>query len=555
MNMQVLEKNKIISYFLFILFVLLFIAKYKYFAELFPRIDQSFYIKWIIDLGNSKSLFPSGDKGFYLNLLSDSNSLLHNFFRRIYNDVGVIYNLIPISFNLIFSKITNYNYFTFNTLSIFFNCLIPLAITMYLIKKKDLSTKYLLYLSTFNFFFIISFFSIFYLAPLGIHNYSLLSLIISIIVFESNLKNEFFLNRWVIFFGILIPCFSHKFNIVIVFSSIFLILFYRYFNRYKFKQDFVISICLFFLVLSPILFFSFFGERNIELLKIFFSITDQESSKNFISIISKYLNSHLTHSFRNFFLYLWNNLGFFGIILILTCLFDKKFSVIKVYIFATFLIFIFLPLSPYIDRLFNYFLILSIFLISQNSFKFFNGVTKKDKLMKILFILTIFVNLVPIFFNNLQNDFQRKIVDRYPYNKIWKNKLDKIIKIVGDDQIVFYQYLARDVYYAEYNRIDKYKEVYSTPSVYDLSNKYLNQNFDYIKNISFDKNKFKNTYVLYFGDTTFEKNLTERFCYLQKKFFNSCGNLEIVNYSDHNKPLKYQGATHNYVLNLYKSLN
>jgi hypothetical protein len=48
MNMQVLEKNKIISYFLFILFVLLFIAKYKYFAELFPRIDQSFYFHQVI---------------------------------------------------------------------------------------------------------------------------------------------------------------------------------------------------------------------------------------------------------------------------------------------------------------------------------------------------------------------------------------------------------------------------------------------------------------------------------------------------------------------------
>ena len=133
MIQQLKNKNNIISFFLLILFIIFFSIKYKLFADLFPRTDQAFYTKWIIDLGNSKIFFPSGSDSFYLNLISDNNSFLHNYFRRIYNDVGVIYNLFPIFLNLVFAKIINYNIATYNILSIFFNCSIPLLISIFLL--------------------------------------------------------------------------------------------------------------------------------------------------------------------------------------------------------------------------------------------------------------------------------------------------------------------------------------------------------------------------------------------------------------------------------------
>ena len=167
----------------------------------------------------------------------------------------------------------------------------------------------------------------------------------------------------------------------------------------------------------------------------------------------------------------------------------------------------------------------------------------------------ILVNFIPLIFEKNQNDFQKKLANKYPNSKIWNEKINKIIEIVGDENILFYQYLARDVYYSAYNKIDNDKNVYSTPYIYDLSNKYMNNKHQYIKKINFDKNKFKNSYILYFGSEQFEKDLNERFCYLQKKFFQNCSNLKIVNYSSIKKPIVYEGNTPVYVLNLYKTLN
>lgn len=547
------NKNYIISFFLFILFLAFFITKYQLFVDIFPGTDQAFYTKWIIDLGNSKNILPKGDDSFYLNLLSDNNSLLHNYFRRIYNDVGVIYNSVPILLNFIFAKIINYNIVTYNILSIFFNCSIPLLASIFLLKDKKLSTKKYIYVSTMYYLFFTSFFSIFFLAAFGIHNYSLLFLILSVIVFNENLEKTNLINPQVVIYGILIPCFSHKFNVIIIFLSIFLIIIFRIFNNFKFKKDLLITILLFFIILSPIYIFTFFGERNLELLKIFFSKNDGLPKESFLIIFFEYLTVNVINSFKIFITYFWNNLGILITTLLIFSFFNKKFVVIKLFVISTFLLFIFLPLSPYIDRLFNYFVILSAFLICSAFSIYFIEKKKINSIMQILFIIAIILNFTPLIFSNLQNDFQNKIANRYSNNEILNSKIKKIIKIVGSDNILFYRYLARDVYFSHYNKIDNIKNVYSIPSIFDLSNKYKNNENEYLKNILFDKKKFRNTYVLYFDNKGPEKELFERFCYLQKKFFEKCDNLEIVNYTDDNKPLKYEVDTHIYILNLYKS--
>ena len=222
---------------------------------------------------------------------------------------------------------------------------------------------------------------------------------------------------------------------------------------------------------------------------------------------------------------------------------------------STFLLFVFLPLDPYLDRLFNYFLILSIFLICSYSIDFILGNKIFEKVIHSLIVFILIFNMIPIFFENYQNNFQKKLSSKYPNNKIWKEKIDKVIDIVGNENILFYQYLARDVYFSNFNKYDQKKQVYLIPSVYDLSNKYIQNDINYLKMINFDKSKFKDTYILFFGDTKFEKDLNERFCFLQKEFFGKCSNLKIVNYSTIKKPLKYEGETHFYVLNLYKTLN
>ena len=555
MIQQLKNKNNIISFFLLTLFIIFFSIKYKLFADLFPGTDQAFYTKWIIDLGNSKNFFPSGSDSFYLNLISDNNSFLHNYFRRIYNDVGVIYNIFPILINLFFAKIINYNIATYNILSIFFNCSIPLFISIFLLRNKKISIEKYIYISTLNYLFVTSFFAIFFLAPLGIHNYSLLFLIISVIVFNQNLEKTNFFNFQVLIFGILIPCFSHKFNVIIIFSSIIFLIIFRAFNNFKFKRDLILAIFLFLIILSPIFIFTFFGERNLELLRIFFSGNNNAPEQSFIIVFFKYLSGNVVSSLKIFFMYFWKNLGIIGTVLFIISFLNKKFLVIKIFIISLFLLFIFLPLSPYIDRLFNYFLILSAFLICSFFSIFFINEKKFNKIMQIFFIVAILFNFSPLIFSNLQNDIQNQLANRYPNNEIWNRKIEKIIEIIGNDNVLFYRYLARDVYFSKYNKFDNSKNIYSLPSIYDLSNKYINKDNQYINNIKFDKDKFRNTYILSFDSKGSDKELNQRFCFLQKKFFEKCDNLEIVNYSNINKPLKYEGDTHIYVLNLYKSLD
>ena len=77
--------------------------------------------------------------------------------------------------------------------------------------------------------------------------------------------------------------------------------------------------------------------------------------------------------------------------------------------------------------------------------------------------------------------------------------------------------------------------------IYDLSNKYINKDNQYINNIKFDKDKFKNTYILSFDS---KGSTMKDFVFCKK---NKCDNSN--SYSNNNKPLKYEGDTHIYMLN------
>ena len=133
--------------------------------------------------------------------------------------------------------------------------------------------------------------------------------------------------------------------------------------------------------------------------------------------------------------------------------------------------------------------------------------------MQIFFIVAILFNFSPLIFSSLQNDFQNQLANKYPNNEIWNKKIEKIIEIVGNDNVLFYRYLARDVYFSKYNKFDNIKNIYSIPSIYDLSNKYINNDNQYINNIKFDKDKFKNTYILSFDSKGADNELNERFCF------------------------------------------
>lgn len=547
MNLDYQTKN--LSILILTLFTLaLFFLKVKLFHDFFPYFDSAFYNKWIIDLINSERFLPDGNSDFIKNLIYDYNSFLHNFFRRVYNDIGVLYNIIPVVFNVVVGKIIVFDYVVFNFNSIFINSLIPyiicLSISNKILINEKLNTIKLIvifiFLSSFNLFFFFS--------PLGIHNYGLLALLISFLILEKNYKNKNFLNLKIIILTIFFPCFTHKFNIPIIFTTFFIIIFYRFYNNKSYVKEVVQLLILFLIIISPIIILSDISKNNSLLFDTFFSQFSQSYNDTLLLNIKNYLFYNL----KNFISYFWGYFNIIGSILFLICFSESRFSLIKIFLISIFLIFIFLPISPWTDRLFNYFLLFSMILLS-NYFLFKKYTIKYlSNIFQLIFFMFIVNNFLNIYVPVLQSDFHKKIIFKYQNSKLWNERFERVLSVVEDKKIVFYEYKVRDAFFSFFNKIDKNKKVYQTPPIAHLANKFKDQNFQYLKDIKFDKNKYKETYILYLYPEDENENFINTFCYLQKKLFFECEDLKIIENINYSNPITYQRG-HDYQLILYRT--
>lgn len=542
------DNKKFLYLYTFVLTLLLLVIKINIFINFFPRFDSASYIKWVIDLNNSIRIFPEGNNGIINNLYSDYNSLIHNYLKRIYHNIALLYHSVPVLINYLAGQISNFYYKTFNLLSIITNGILTFIFVYKILNTHNLKKNNLLILLIIIYFFFSSFSSLFYLAPLGIHNYSLLAILVSFLILENNHNNKKFLNLKIISLGLLIPILTHHFNLLIIFFTLLGILLLRFNQEHKILKDTAIISLIYLVILSPIFFSYKFGEHNAKLLNIFFSFGTEVQKSNLIEKLFFYFFDNIKY----FAIHFWGHLGLFGSILFFISYVRSKYFFLKIFLFIITLIFILFPLHPYFDRLYNYFLLFALLLICRELIISFKNVGYRS-IFFVLFLLTIINNILQISVKNLRTDFNNNLINRFPNSEIWEKRFVDIVNYVGDNKIIFFDYQAVDPFYAVYNKQDTNKKIYRTHPVTNLYKRYINNDENYFRINKIDKDFYKNTYILFFSLKKDKKNFLDKVCYLQKKFYNECFNLEVIDKFNFTDPLEYQFLNHDFQLILYKS--
>ena len=326
------------------------------------------------------------------------------------------------------------------------------------------------------------------------------------------------------------------------------ILIIRYYQKHKILKDTTKIILIFIIILSPILIMYKFGQHNAKLLNIFFSIGAKDQN---ILLIEKIL-FYFLNNIKLFVVHFWGHFGLFGSILFFISYLRSKFFFLKIFLLTIALIFIFFPLHPYFDRLFNYFLLFALLLICREFIISYENISYKS-IFFILFLLTIINNFLQISVKNLRSDFNNNLINRFPNSEIWEKRFLDIVDYVGDNKIIFYDYQAVDPFYAVFNKQNINKKIYRINPVINLYKRYNNNDENYFHINKIDKSFYKDTYIMFFSLKEDKKGFFDKVCYLQKMYFNECFNIELIDQFNFTEPLEYQHKNHNFQLILYKS--
>mgnify|MGYP000976174113 FL=1 len=246
-------KKKINFLIILFLFISTLIIKISLLSDVIPNQDQTSYIFWLQSIFNSQNFFPKiDDLGFIQSLQIDNKSVLHNLFKPIYSSTINVFTLISLMLFSIGSLIIDASVKTQIILSILFNNISILIISLYFAKlgKKN---KEFIHLSILI-FIILQLNSFFYgFSTHGTHNTGIFFLIINLIFLETYLKkisdNKISLgNRFSYFIVQGFTFYSMYTNIFLIFVCVIIgILLLEKKLSYKFKE--LIIYCLATLIL------------------------------------------------------------------------------------------------------------------------------------------------------------------------------------------------------------------------------------------------------------------------------------------------------------------
>ena len=567
------ENNKLkFNYILltiFVCFIITLIIKANIFLYHFPSIDSAFYIKWLGDLNLSSHILPLGDKNFIQNLMSDPESFLHQLFRRYYNNSGELYTILPILINYIFTLTLGTGFISFNLGSIIFSSLLSALFSFYFCQKyqfKKVENIFLIILI--NLFFIFSY-SFFKWSVLGIHNYSIFFLLIGILVIDSQCKKKIFFDFKLIILAIILPCFSHKFNVPLIFLSLFFIIILRKKTSNNFNKEIFFLIILFLIIILPLIIGTNLNPNNINFLNSFFSGEEYtiSSKKNFFSLIFNYEYSVIKYSIPKLIQNYFYNLGFIGIILFGFSLYKTKNNIFRIFLISNLLIFLFLPIATFSIRIFNYQLIV-VFLIFVDSFCE-SLKDKKNPINKVVLAMFMIFTLLSANSLNIKkslNKYESEIFNvYYKDNQILKEFFISLIakEKIDPSNIVFGNYLTKDLFYS-YLYSTKYSgELDSFPAINSL---WINRNNNiYLQSLKIDLKKLHNPFFLYFYSIE-KKDLLDldkktedalaKFCELRSLVFGDCGKYKLLDVklkSSYKNQISYNGQ--NYTFKLIKIIN
>lgn len=536
-----------------ICFLISITIKINFFLDYFINVDSAFYVKWFSDLSSTNQIFPDIKNNFLNNLLAEEGTFLHQLLRRYFNNASEIYTIIPTLINYLLMNIAGSGFKTFNIGSIIANSTIPLICIFYFLRKYKLTTfkniitiifVYTLFLVNFNFF---------YFAPLGIHNYSLLSLTVSFLVIDFYYKQKFFFNLYLILLGILLPCFSHKFNVPVIFLSLFFVIIYRKNYSNNFNKELSVLLIIFVLVVSPLILGNYVNPKNLAFLKSFFS--DHEFSnlnqQNYISSFINYELNLIKNAIPKLFSSYYYTLNFIGLVLLIISLFKSKNLVLNFFLLSNLLIFIFLPVSNFSLRLFNYQLLIVFIIIIEYFVKNLNQHNKFLNLsMLMIFLSFICFSSYKTFSKNKLNNNEDKLLNTYYQgNKNLKALLFEVDKTIqsNPDNIVFGNYVTKDLFYSYIYGHEKNVSIDSFPAIQSLYKNRKNKNYLNSLNINFEK--LYSTYylnILINSKNKFSDPTLDNFCEIRINRYDNCGHLKKIELFINQEPIDELFYTGNY---------
>jgi hypothetical protein len=532
-NSRLIASTFIIS--VLICFFVTIAIKINFFLNYFINIDSAFYVKWFSDLSLTNRIFPNSENSFYKNLLMDKNSFLHQVLRRYYNNSSEIYTIVPTTINYLLMSSIGSGFKTFNLGSILTNSIIPMICSFYFFKKYKLNNLKTIISTIFIFLIFLTNFNFFYLSPLGIHNYSLLSLVISFLTIDAYYKEKNFFNYKIIFLGILIPCFTHKFNVPLIFMTLFFVIIYRKSYSNNFKNEFFYLFTLFILIILPLIIGFYFNPKNLAFLSSFFSDSNSSNlaEKNFFYSLLNYELKIIKHGILKLFSNYYYSLNLIGIILLILSLFKINNLILKLFLISNILLFIFLPVSYFSLRIFNYQLIIILIIFIEY---FVKNISSNNKFLNLI-ILIIFVSFISIssyktfFKKNLDENANEIIKVYYKGNQELKDFLFSINKTnrINPSNIIFGNYVAKDLFYSYFYEYNKNQKIDAFPAILSLYNNRNNNN--YLKSLNIDFKKLYSTY--YFNILLKDKNKVvdptiDKLCEIRKKIYNNCGDIKRV---------------------------
>lgn len=537
-----------------ICFFLTIAIKINFFLNYFINIDSAFYVKWFSDLSLTNQIVPNNENSFYKNLLIDKNSFLHQLLRRYYNNSSEIYTIVPTTINYLLMLSIGPGFKTFNLGSILTNSIIPMICSFYFFKKYKLNNLKIIVSTIFTFLIFLTNFNFFYLSPLGIHNYSLLSLVISFLTIDAHYKKKNFFNYQIIFLAILIPCFTHKFNVPLIFMTLFFVIIYRKSYSNNFKNEFFYLFTLFILIFLPLIIGFYFNPKNLAFLSSFFNDSNPSNlaQKNFFYSLLNYELKIIKYGISKLFSNYYSSLNFIGIILLILSLFKTNNLILKLFLTSNILLFIFLPISYFSSRIFNYQLIIILIIFIEY---FVKNISFNNKFLNLI-ILIIFISFISIssyktfFKKNLDENANEIIKVYYKGNQELKDFLFSINKTnrINPSNIIFGNYIAKDLFYSYFYEYNKNQKIDAFPSILSLYNNRNNNN--YLKSLNIDFKKLYSAY--YFNILLKDKNnvvdpTLDKLCEIRTNYYNNCGDIKKVELFINKTPINevfYNGHVH-----------
>ena len=515
-----------------IFFLITIVIKINFFYSYFINIDSAFYVKWFSDLSLTNRIFPNNETSFYKSLLLDKDAFLHQLFRRYYNNSSEIYTIVPTTINYLLMSTTGSGFKTFNLGSIFVNSLIPILFSLYILRKYNFNNFKKIISLFFIFLIFLTNFNFFYWSPLGVHNYSFFSLVVSILIIDLYYREKIFFNFKIILFAIFLPCFTHKFNVPLIFLTLFFVIVYRrkYSNNIRSELFYLFS--LFILVIFPLILGFYLNPKNLAFLSSFFSDKNEliSSEKNLFFSLIYYELTTIKSAIPNLLQNYYYNLNIFGIVIFILSFIKSKNIILKLFLLSNILIFIFLPIANFSLRLFNYQLLIVLMILTEYFLQNLRLYKKlfNFSLLLILLSLISFSSYKTFYLKNL-NDNQKNLINTYYKGN--KNLNDLLFLInekyqLNPSNIIFGNYVAKDLFYSYFYEYKKDESIDSFPAISSLYNNINNTNYINSLNINFEK--LRSTY--YFNIMLKDKYkdidpILDRFCEIRKFNYDNCGDL------------------------------